>query len=585
MAILATGKTWANADQVTAALLNQSVNSATFATGIGEATDGTTTEVSSGSIIVKDSGITPAKLSTGGPEWTSGSVVSLGDLSLTNANPEILGGDTDGVMYVAPSTTKDLGGNILLYGDTHASKAKDIEIRATTGVEAHYDDSASKWDFQANAISTSGVITAVGTSLTGTAAGLTSGNVTTNANLTGHVTSVGNAAVLGSFTSLQLKTALSDETGSGAAVFATSPTLVTPALGTPASGVMTNATGTAAGLTAGDVTTNANLTGHVTSVGNAAVLGSFTSAQLKTALTNETGSGAACFAESPTLVTPALGTPSALVATNATGTAAGLIVGATTGVEAGADVTDTANVTAAGALMDSELTDLAGVKGVTISTLQAKPSEGAFADGDKTKLDAIEASADVTDTTNVTSAGALMDSELTSIASVKALNQGVTTTGTPTFAKVTATTGVLFGTDTAVVNTLDDYEEGTWAPVITFGGASTGVVYSTQVGTYTKIGDLVTVTGSFLLSNKGSSTGNAIITGLPFASRSLSGNLTPSSLRIYDISFADFPMGYNNAGLSNIVLQESLNDGTVSSLTEGNFSASSQIQVSLSYRV
>ena len=54
------------------------------------------------------------------------------------------------------------------------------------------------------------------------------------------------------------------------------------------------------------------------------------------------------------------------------------------GIEAGADVTDTANVTAAGALMDSEVTDLAGIKSVTISTLQAKPSEGAFADGDKT---------------------------------------------------------------------------------------------------------------------------------------------------------------------------------------------------------
>ena len=77
-------------------------------------------------------------------------------------------------------------------------------------------------------------------------------------------------------------------------------------------------------------------------------------------------------------------------------------------VEDGADVTDTANVTAAGALMDSELTDLAGVKGVTISTLQPKPSEGAFADGDKTKLDGIEASADVTDATNVAAAGALM---------------------------------------------------------------------------------------------------------------------------------------------------------------------------------
>ena len=84
--------------------------------------------------------------------------------------------------------------------------------------------------------------------------------VTTNANLTGHVTSVGNAAVLGSFSSAQLATAVTDETGSGAAVFATSPTLVTPALGTPASGVMTNVTGTASNLTAGTATNATHVT-------------------------------------------------------------------------------------------------------------------------------------------------------------------------------------------------------------------------------------------------------------------------------------------------------------------------------------
>ena len=72
--------------------------------------------------------------------------------------------------------------------------------------------------------------------------------------------------------------------------------------------------------------------------------------------------------------------------------------------------------------MDSEVTDLAGIKGVTISTLQVKPSEGAFDDGDKTKLDAIEAGADVTDATNVTAAGALMDSEVTNLAAVKAFD-------------------------------------------------------------------------------------------------------------------------------------------------------------------
>ena len=59
------------------------------------------------------------------------------------------------------------------------------------------------------------------------------------------------------------------------------------------------------------------------------------------------------------------------------------------------------------------------------STVQLKPSEGAFANGDKTKLDGIEASADVTDTTNVTAAGALMDSEVTNLSLVKGLTGGI----------------------------------------------------------------------------------------------------------------------------------------------------------------
>jgi hypothetical protein len=57
---------------------------------------------------------------------------------------------------------------------------------------------------------------------------------------------------------------------------------------------------------------------------------------------------------------------------------------------------------------------------------------------DGTKLDTIETNADVTDTANVTDAGALMDSELTDIAAVKALDQGVATTDSPTFVEVTA---------------------------------------------------------------------------------------------------------------------------------------------------
>jgi hypothetical protein len=221
------------------------------------------------------------------------------------------------------------------------------------------------------------------TNVTGTASNLTAGAVTTNANLTGHITSSGNAAVLGSFTSAQLATALSDESGTGLAVFNTSPTLVTPALGTPASGVMTNASGTAASLTAGNVTTNANLTGHVTSVGNAAVLGSFTSLQLLTALTNETGTGSAVFATSPTLVTPALGTPASGVMTSVTGTASGLTAG---------------NVTSSGNAATLALSNLTGA----VINVAADSIPFLDADGSTTRIESIADLATAMAGTNLT---------------------------------------------------------------------------------------------------------------------------------------------------------------------------------------
>jgi hypothetical protein len=189
-------------------------------------------------------------------------------------------------------------------------------------------------------------------------------------------------------TSAQLAGVMSDETGTGALVFATSPTLVTPALGTPSSGTLTNCTGlpfaagvsskpttrsgygitdaaangaiTGSGLTlatarlvgrttAGtgapeEISIGANLTlsGGVLSAtgggggGDALVanpLSQFaatTSAQLAGVITNETGTGSLVFATSPTLVTPALGTPSSGTLTNCTGLPGAATTGAYT---------------------------------------------------------------------------------------------------------------------------------------------------------------------------------------------------------------------------------------------------------------
>jgi hypothetical protein len=82
-------------------------------------------------------------------------------------------------------------------------------------------------------------------------------------------------------------------------------------------------------------------------------------------------------------------------------------------------------------------------------------------------------------------------------------------------------------------NTLDDYEEGTWTPTVTFGGGSTGQT-GTFAGFYTKTGNQVFATALINLTNKGSSTGTMAIGGLPFTSNSNSNYRATSTSVLWD---------------------------------------------------
>jgi hypothetical protein len=164
-------------------------------------------------------------------------------------------------------------------------------------------------------------------------------------NVTGLAANV--ATFLATPSSSNLAAAVTNETGSGSLVFATSPTLVTPVLGsaTATSIVVGSAvTITSSGINAitGIITTSTIELGNASdttisraAAGRIAVEGvnvvtisssdtlsnktisftnntiTFTSAELATACSNETGSGSLVFATSPTLVTPVLGSASA----------------------------------------------------------------------------------------------------------------------------------------------------------------------------------------------------------------------------------------------------------------------------------
>lgn len=131
-------------------------------------------------------------------------------------------------------------------------------------------------------------------------------------------------------------------------------------------------------------------------------------------------------------------------------------------------------------------------------------------------------------------------------------------------------------------NTLDDYEEGTWTPYISFGFGTAGQTYSNQQGYYTKIGNLVTATCYASLSNKGSSVGTARLEGLPFTV----GKYSTSGLYLNEISFSGMCCVYAEATTTYIpFLQQAAAGGSNAGLTQTNFTNNSAVMVTISYRV
>jgi len=255
----------------------------------------------------------------------------VGNLQLTTNT--ISSTNTNGDINVTPNGTgKTVLSNVYI-GDTSTTLQEYIydqvggTIAQGTGITVTFSDS--------NNTTTIGIDSTVAT--------LTGSQILTNKTI-----NLQNNTLTG--TSAQLATAITDETGSGSLVFATSPTLVTPVLGaataTSINKLTITAPTTSATLTIAEgktLTLSNTLTFTGTDTSSVAFgtggtvaytsnkLSSFaatTSSELLSIISDETGSGSLVFATSPTLVTPVLG---AATATSITATSNGLTLAAATG--------------------------------------------------------------------------------------------------------------------------------------------------------------------------------------------------------------------------------------------------------------
>lgn len=170
--------------------------------------------------------------------------------------------------------------------------AADDTSKVVVGTAGATDDCA-KWDSTGALVSagaacgTSSGAPVDATYITQTANGTLSNEQALSSLSTGIMRVATTTGVITSLTdSSGIATNISDETGSGALVFATSPTLVTPILGTPTSATLTNATG---------LPISTGVSGLGTGV--ATFLATPSSANLASAVTGETGTGALVFAD------------------------------------------------------------------------------------------------------------------------------------------------------------------------------------------------------------------------------------------------------------------------------------------------